>query len=349
MTYCAGWKYGNAVFLIADSAVTRATRPSVGQSSFGQLHRQVREAHVEEGLLKLAPVGNNAAIAYAGNVALAVDILEFLIVNWPVFGGDIDALDRTLTATFGPFNPERKVAFLLAWTSDIGPALAQWESGAGFISRDCDACSIGSIGDFHRDFARNALTQMRQMGVPQEDLLPAMTALVQSFGVHDDLIEYNVGGAVFGLAVGIEGVQWQADTGYLIYSTSGQQPEFVSARVRENALVITSSITRESMAMMNSAVPDWKAWHATWNDRIAKETRVDHFSFVVFIRLEDRLITVVQRIPGQDGPLMRFKFPDGHRLVEMTEALGQVLDAEISQPLKGLPFRLNFLREPAFA
>ena len=42
MTYCAGWKYAESVFLLGDTVATKASRPNTLQSSFGELHAEVR-------------------------------------------------------------------------------------------------------------------------------------------------------------------------------------------------------------------------------------------------------------------------------------------------------------------
>lgn len=42
MTYCAGWKYSNSVYLFADTAATKNLPATTTHSSFGELHAQVR-------------------------------------------------------------------------------------------------------------------------------------------------------------------------------------------------------------------------------------------------------------------------------------------------------------------
>ena len=96
MTYCAGWKYRDAVFLLADSAVTKSAKPINSHSSFGQLHREVRGEHVEEGLLKLVPLGPGTVAAFAGDVGLATSCLEFLRDALPTATSARDLL-RALT------------------------------------------------------------------------------------------------------------------------------------------------------------------------------------------------------------------------------------------------------------
>ena len=78
MTYCAGWKYKDTVFLLADSAATKITRPITSHSSFGELHAEVRGEHVEESLLKIVPIGAGTVAAYAGDVQFAANYLSFL-------------------------------------------------------------------------------------------------------------------------------------------------------------------------------------------------------------------------------------------------------------------------------
>lgn len=349
MTYCAGWIYGDSVLLIGDSAVTGRSNPTIAQSSFGQAHRRVRGEHVEEGLLKLAPIGPSAAAAYAGDVHLATQILEFLIAHWSVFETNLGGLQDALDATFGPFTEAREVAFLLAWWSDAGPRLAKWESRIGFIDQNCEQSSIGSLGDHHRGWMDAAVASLRQISAPHRDVLPAVTALAQSFGVHDDLIEQNIGGAMFGLAISSSGVAWQTDTAYVLYSKQqALPPDFVTACIRDSGLVVQSSITKLPMALLNSAVPDWRSWLRTWNDRIASERREDHFPVVVFIRKEDRLITVLERVPGRHGPYLRFRFSDiSEQLhIEWTQTLDEILDREFVADVPQLPFQLLYLREP---
>src|SRR5262245_11587115 len=45
MTYCAGWKYADSVFLLGDAAATKRSPPNTPRSSFGELHAQVRDEH----------------------------------------------------------------------------------------------------------------------------------------------------------------------------------------------------------------------------------------------------------------------------------------------------------------
>jgi hypothetical protein len=100
MTCCAGWKHADSIFLLADAAVTKPSRPTSPYSSFAELHAEVRGEHVEESLLKLAPIAPGTAVAFAGNVQLAREVIEFLKSNYRDVM-PIDQLFSSVTASFG--------------------------------------------------------------------------------------------------------------------------------------------------------------------------------------------------------------------------------------------------------
>ena len=103
MTYCAGWKYKDSVYLLADTAATKSVPPAHPRSSFGELHAQVRRAHVEESLLKLVPIADGVAFAFAGDVQLATAIGNHLRNSYATAMSTAD-LFAGLTASVGPFD-----------------------------------------------------------------------------------------------------------------------------------------------------------------------------------------------------------------------------------------------------
>src|SRR5262249_6698333 len=119
MTYCAGWKYEDSVFLIADTVATKPSRPSTSHSSFGELHAEVRGEHVEESLLKLVPISPGTTVAFAGDVRLAREVIEFLKDNYKDTI-PIERLFSSVTTSLGPFEPTRAVEVLLASSKSPG-------------------------------------------------------------------------------------------------------------------------------------------------------------------------------------------------------------------------------------
>jgi hypothetical protein len=110
MTYCAGWKYADTIFLLGDTAATKRSRPTTPHSSFGELHAEVRGEHVEETLLKLVPIAPGTAVAFAGDVRLATEMIGFLKSNYDD-AKPLDKLFSSLAASLGPFHSDRFVEF----------------------------------------------------------------------------------------------------------------------------------------------------------------------------------------------------------------------------------------------
>ena len=318
MTLCIGWVQGEAVYLIADSALTGSAAPTNLQSSFGETHRRIRGDFVEEGLFKLAPIGSEAAAAFAGNWECAEQIRDFLMQNWCVLDGDIDALQVALSKAFYPSIEEFEVSFLLAWRTKDGPKLAHWVPSSGF--RYCDQCSIGSASDSLLQLLERSVLEMRRSGIPEQHVLPAMSAFAQSLGVHDDLLEQNIGGAMFGVQVDQNGVSWQPDTAYVLCRRGAPAGDVIRLCLRGDALVVQSPFSTWKV-LMNGAVSDWKKWVARWKGVIDSEVLRDHCPYVVFVRKDARVVTIVERVPGTSGRFMRFRAAAGDLHLDVTEEL----------------------------
>lgn len=201
MTYCAGWKYADSVYLFADTAATKPSSPTTSHSSFGQLHAEVRGEHVEESLLKLVPIARGTAVAFAGDVYLASQVVEFLKDRLAP-DENIEELFSTLMSNLGPFDPGRRVDLLLASSTPDGERnLIHWDTLRGLDSEVSDYYQIGSLTSYHSAMTPQVLAHLVNGNLAADRVLSVMTAIVQSYGVHDNLVEMNVGGIIFGLAV----------------------------------------------------------------------------------------------------------------------------------------------------
>lgn len=168
MTYCAGWKYENTVYLLADTAVTSLSAPITTHSSLGELHDQVRGEFVEESLLKIIPIASGTAVAFAGDVRYAFKIISFLKSNYGN-NNDLRTLIKSLTASFGPFDKTRNVELLLATSSANGETqLLHWDTVRGLDSNASDYYSIGSITPYHDAITVNVLSRFVKVNMQPE-------------------------------------------------------------------------------------------------------------------------------------------------------------------------------------
>jgi hypothetical protein len=349
MTYCAGWKYKNAVFLIADSAATKPIRPSTTHSSLGQLHAEVRGEHVEEALLKLVPLGTGVVAAFAGDVSLATTCLDFLRDNLRSTS-DVRSLLRTMTVSLGPFSSDRPVGLLVAMTTEDGHSeLLHWDTVQGVNPNAFDHCQIGSLTSYHTALTPAFLSQLAAGNLDTDRMLPVVTAIVQSYGVHDDLIPMNVGGLIFGIQTKLGAVCWLQDMNVVLYDPSFAFKEIISAIARDNTIVVSSSITNDTRVFGHStSIPRKDLWSADWIHRAKTILDSGRLPLWLFIGTAGRIITLVFRSKVDvDSRYVRLQNLGGGRF---DLGISGELMALLRQPLVdrndgSLPFRLNVRNE----
>jgi len=266
-------------------------------SSFGQVHDKVRGQYVEEALLKLVPIAPGIAVAFAGDVELAGEIIEYLQEKLP-FAETFEDLFDFLNIELGPFPSNRPVQLLFAASSkDNKTDLLFWDSIQGIAKQNFDFCQIGSLAfTSHANNTTFALNVLAKGHIPVEDFLPAMSAMVQSYGVHNNIIDKNAGGIIFGLRSHDGIISWQEDTNYILYNPSFSQLNFVSAFVRDNVLVVSSSFVRLTKIFSHPvSTLSFERWRENWEADIRVQQRSDRYRYWVFIETANRLITLIRR------------------------------------------------------
>ncbi|MGC2456930.1 MAG: hypothetical protein WA435_02920 [Gallionellaceae bacterium] len=259
---------------------------------------------MEESQLKISPIASGSAVAFSGHVQYAFEIITFLKSN---YGNtpDLRTLIDSLTASFGPFDRTRYVELLLATSRANGEAeLLHWDTVRGLDSNTSDYYEIGSLTSYHSGLTVDILSRAVRMHMPPAWILAAITAVVQSYGIHHKLIDMNVGGAIFGLSTYAGIVSWQEDTRYILYNTRFINNEIsifnninshVLAYVRDDVLVVGSSLTKQTRIFENFTTPSNEVWIKTWLDYIKSHRTSNRFRNWVFISTVTEVVTVVIR------------------------------------------------------
>lgn len=347
MTYCAGWKYSNSVYLFADSAVTKNLPPATSHSSFGELHAEVRGEHVEEALLKIVPLSDGIAVAFAGDVQLATNIIQFLWENLGKDTGDLRSLLASVADSFGPFSRDRDVELLLAESGLLEESqLIYWNTASGVDPSESDYYQIGSLTSYHAALTPQVLSLLTRGNLAADRLLSVLAAVVQSYGVHDNLIEQNIGGLIFGLRTYAGKITWQEDTNYVLYDPQIERLIWVSALVRDNVVVLNSSETNEIRCLVHSiSTPSIQAWIDKWQDNVRSHLETDQYRYWVFISIAEKVITVLRRddINSASRYVSLTKTGDGRFEMGISGHLKSLLQKPLKDMRDGsLPFRLNF-------
>lgn len=307
----------------------------------------MRGEHVEESLLKLVPLGSGTVAAFAGDVELATSCLDFLRDAIPTAANTREPL-HSLTLSLGPFPKDRPVELLLAVTDEAGRCeLVHWDSVRGLDHSDSDSdyYQIGSLTSYHAALTPALLTLFVQGKLETERMLSVVVAIVQSYGIHDDLVSMNVGGLIFGIQTRLGVVTWQQDTNFVVYSPDFSYRAIITAIARDNTLVLSSSISDDTRVLGHStSMPGANLWTADWLCKAKSELDSGATPVWVFLSTTGRVITLILRSDvTKDSRYVRLENQGGGKF-----DLGMSLElmAILQQPMQNrndgsLPFRLN--------
>ena len=288
-------------------------------------------------------------MAYAGDVQLAVCIIEFLreSINFAETGYELLGM---LSTSLGPFDTGRPVELILAFAAQGKPVeLLHWDSISTTASIGANYYQIGSLTSYHASLTPEFLTTLINGSVPGERALAITIALVQSYGIHDNLIDQNIGGLIFGLRCTNGAIHWQEDTNFVVHNFDLSAIIFASAFARDDAVVVSSSATNDTRIFMHSANHlSPHEWMEKWREFIQEKTKSDKYRYWVFIRNPDKCITVIRREdPERTGELVRTTYlGDGKFDLALREELMGLLRQPLNDRGDGsIPVRLNFLND----
>ena len=222
MTYCVAWKYQGTAFIVADSAATKSVLPSLPRSSVGEAQQFMYNYSVEESLLKIVTINNNIVVAYSGDVLTATSIIDF-IKNSLGLHGNVGELIKSISLSLGPFDKEWAVSLIIANILGNDVNLVKWDSNnQNVFCGGNDVFQIGNLQTYHSSLTHSLLSLLVSGKLPIERMLPIVTAIIQSYGVHDNMMSHHIGGMIYGISLSKhDGVRWQEDIKYVLYD-----PEF---------------------------------------------------------------------------------------------------------------------------
>ncbi|MDL2337906.1 MAG: hypothetical protein QFE16_08690 [Pseudomonadota bacterium] len=344
MTYCAGWKYKDSIYLWADTVAARPLTPRRQTPSLGELQTEIDDDPVEASSLKLLPIAPGTAVAYTGDVALATRLLDFLRRHHDGATSHADLLLQ-LDSQLGPFNADQPVALLLASSTPDGSAeLLCWTTEGG-LADAADFHQIGSTTPYHAALTPELLSVMARGELAPDLVLPIIGAIVQSRGVRDVAIDLNADGLIVGLRTGQGAVSWQDDTLVVLYEKAFASSSHVSALVRDDALVVHASVTDDTLMFVPAAEAVVRQpADAKWRHQIKAELNARRFRFQVFISTSEKVITLIIRNDHEQksdfvrlGPMRNGRF----HLALSPEMMALLTQSPRERAERDIPFRLS--------
>jgi hypothetical protein len=280
---------------VADSAVTKSTPLTLPQSSFGETHPFTGEYYVEEGLLKIVQISNNFVVAFSGDVLMATEIIKFIKEHLRN-NNDIILLFKSMVKSLGPFEKHRAVSLIIATTIGGHLDLVKWETEDSHnLLQGNEYLQIGSVQPFHGLMTQAILSLLAKGNLPIERMLPISTAIIQSFGIHHDMMSQFIGGMIYGLSIDSKNMLcWQEDTRYILYDPEFKDIGFITCLCRGDAVSIRSTITNDTRVLLhssNSLRPN--DWNDKWKELLISDYQSCSVKYWSFLSKKDHNITVV--------------------------------------------------------
>lgn len=206
-------------------------------------HKQLgADDFVQERLLKIRELNGGIAIAYAGDVGLALSITDFIEDNIKAGANAADIL-QAVQNSMGPFDSKRLVQFLIVQSSTEGECtITRWDT-LGNCEDIPDSAYIGSLPPEMAHRMAELFQGLIANETPSKDsMVLAGMAHVISMSTHEDIINQNVGGMVCGLRVQRGKTIWPDDV--MVVQHKGDLSAFggrMSVHVREGTVCINST------------------------------------------------------------------------------------------------------------
>ncbi len=332
MTYCAGWKYKNSVCLLADAGAVNYVASVRHIAVDDESPDDMADGHVAASPLRLVALASGVAVAYAGDVELAGQLLAFLHEHQAHATSHRELLTR-LTLELGPFDAAREVALLLAASSPEGEAeLLHWTTADGLDASAADFHQIGTPTAHHSALTPELRGALAAGDLTTERLLPILTAVVQAHGEHVVSKGLQVGDLIFGLRTEHGAIAWQDDTHVVLYEPEFAFSTHVSVRARDHAIAAHSAFNNEVSVFAPAALavtPAHTQRLDAWRRAVHAARDPDRFRLWVFISAGEKVVTLV----------IRNELERESRLVRVAGINQGKFDLSLSPELTGLLLR----------
>ncbi len=310
MSYVLGWKTRSNVYIAADSMITGAATSINDHSSFGE--RQIVDGSdsVAERALKIV-VNDDLAIGLCGDFRLARDLASSVFRAYRRLR-DPEAALREMIVSNGPFPIQHTAQLVVAWRGEPCPRLFSFNhDGSGTFQElgHGEGVPLGSVRAMHKSMTQELLKRL--FAVERQGsaaYLAAALGALQSLGVHDYLLDDGVGGSFTGLSVSRETIAWQPDLLYLIDEPGKEIWPGVATCVRDQNLIVTSTITNQPRVFMTTVegANDPEQWSEMWSEFARAYITRGLFDFVVLLGLERWVVVVIEMKQHSESKMLRF-------------------------------------------
>lgn len=330
MTFCIGWKDRNFGYIVADSAVTGAgAAPRAVLSSVGEVHQSGNSGvSIEQAALKIFVAGG--PMAFAGNVRVGLQIVHSTRSAVISGAGPLAALHGAVQSVM-PLPLAESVSLIAAYHDGSNPLLVKADTVSGQLQNAGAVCHAGSLGEEHVRITRDAIEALTDSdGMDPIAMLASVLAMVQSYGIHFNLINQGVGGHFSGALIGPEAAMWQPDILFLFYnSVVPERPvRCVSSTIRGGVHIVESTISNDKRCFTNLSSEELDAWKATWLPDLTGGCRNPEPGYVAFVDEGAWRVVLLDMAGRRVHPDLKLDKPDadpGEPEIGLSEQLRELL------------------------
>ncbi|NHZ44917.1 hypothetical protein [Massilia aquatica] len=306
MTYCLGWRTRHGVAIIADSLLSAAQpdlyqHPEITHTTFGELQgktKSKRFSYVAEEGLKLR-VGSDFIVGFAGDVGLGRRLMDQFQIEYAAGKSLRDAATAALKKIAAS---QSDTTVLIGGYEGKKPVLLRIDTAPRGVSYVDKLVQIGSVPAAQMGWTAHMAEKLAGMpfnnasdGGNAERLFTPMIALVQSYGVHDNLVEQGIGGAFLGAWVTPDGAQWQRDALYAVHRADVKAAEAImcGVSVRPRFACLISNQT-DVVKIITVGKDDPGTSVTAEADEVTAQFDSALFDYVISINSEKHIVTVIE-------------------------------------------------------
>lgn len=315
MTYIAAWRLGPYAYLVADTAITvedvsgqsSSREQAASVTSFGEKDVSEPGRVVYEGVLKTINLGR-AVVLMCGDVRLARSVIGSIERCLQAGLDGTQAFQQAIVDN-GPFDDsERQIHLIVAFPEHPQARLLAFNIDGDLQIHevpDETAVQFGSMPSKYKSIFPQMINTLKIFAGEPDRFLTGILGIVQSYGLHDYLMENSVGGTFCGAVVGSSDIRWQKDILYVLHKsqalpTTDKAPhiiEMITSIVRDHVLVVRSNIT-DSCRYFGDSINRGldENWRAKWWDLCFDFTSHGRFDYVVALNTDNRVVSVVETL-----------------------------------------------------
>lgn len=306
MTYCLGWRTKHGVAIIVDSLLSAADpkvfqHPELRRTTFGESQGKInnkRWPYVAEEGMKLR-VGADVITGFAGDVGVARRLMDQF---QHAYASGRSLREAAKSALGKVADRQSDTTVLIGGYEGKKPVLLRIDTKPRGISYVDTLVQVGSVPAAQMRWTATMAGRLAGMASASassrdnaERLFTPLIALVQSYGVHDQLVDQGIGGSFLGAWVTPEGAQWQRDTLYATHQADVNADEAVMCGVMVRpgfACLISNKTDVVKVITVGKDYPD-SALLEDADEVIAQFDRAG-FDYFVSINSQTHIVTVIE-------------------------------------------------------